>query len=273
MKPFEFNRALVRTPSASVVHGLRADGGPDPSLEGIRREHAAYVAALESAGLEVAVLPPLEQFPDSLFVEDPALLYPQGAILLRPGAPTRRGEAAAIEPHLRQRFDTLLELPEGHVDGGDVLVTPARTFIGRSARTDAAGAAALVTLLAQLGCVARVVPATPEVLHLKSACSLLDAETILATPALAGSGIFEGFRVLAVPEGEEDGANALRLNDSVLASAACPRTLELLDRHGFKVLPLTTTEVSKVDAGLTCMSLRWHAAWPAAAQPGMSQTA
>lgn len=268
MKPFEFNRALVRTPPASVVHGLRAGGGPDPSPDGIGREHAAYVHALEAAGLAVTVLPPLEEFPDSLFVEDPALLLPDGAILLRPGAPARRGEAVALEPLLRERFDPLLMLAAGHVDGGDVLFTPGSVYIGLSARTDPAGALALADLLEGIGCRARVVQTPPGVLHLKSACSLLDAETILATPALAIAGLFDGFRVVIAPEGEEHAANILRLNDSVLASAECSRTLDLLDQQGFNVVPLQTTEISKVDAGLSCMSLRWHAAWPLAAQQG-----
>lgn len=273
MKPFNFNRALVRSPSTSAVHGLRAGGGPDPSLEGIRNEHAAYVRALEAAGLVVTTLPPLDEFPDSVFVEDPALVLPNGAILLRPGAPTRRDEAIALEPHLRQQFDSLLVLADGHVDGGDVLVTPGTTFIGLSARTDPAGAAALVDGLAKLGCQGKWVNAPPEVLHLKSACSLLDAETVLATPALAGSRIFEGFRIITVPEGEEYAANTLRLNDLVLVSAGCPRTLDLLDQQGFNVLPLQTHEISKLDAGLSCMSLRWHAAWPSAAGSRKAQTA
>lgn len=260
MKDFEFNRAIVRTPSASVVHGQRAGGGPDPSLEGIRREHAAYVAALKAAGLAVTVLPALEAFPDAVFVEDPALVFTNGAILLRPGAPTREAESLALEPHLRERFDTVLALAEGHVDGGDVLVTPEMTLIGLSARTDPTGAAALIDLLARLGRQAQAVQTPPEVLHLKSACSLLDQETILATDALAASGMFHGYRVLTVPEGEEGAANALRLNGTVLASAACPRTIELLDRHGFAVMPLQTAEVGKLDAGLSCMSLRWRAA-------------
>lgn len=257
MEFFKFNRALVRTPSASVVNGLRAGGGPGPSLEGIRREHAAYIAALETAGLAVTTLPPLEEFPDAIFVEDPALVFANGAILLRPGAPTRRGEVAALEAHLREQFDTLLVLEEGHVDGGDVLATPDTTFIGLSERTDRAGAAALVRLLARLGHRGEVVHTPDGILHLKSACTLLDVETILATEALAGPGIFPGFRILTVPEGEQLAANALRLNDFVLASVEHPRTIALLDRWGYKPLPLRTTEVSKLDAGLTCMSLRW----------------
>jgi dimethylargininase len=207
----------------------------------------------------VTVLPPLEEYPDGMFVEDPALVFTNGAILLRPGAPTRKAEPIALEPHLREQFDTVLALDEGHVDGGDVLVTPEGIFIGLSSRTNLTGAAALVGMLAQLGLQGHVVPTPAGVLHLKSASSLLDEETILATAALVASGIFDGFRVLAVPEGEEGAANALRLNDTVLASAACPHTIALLDRHGLKVRPLQTTEIARLDAGLSCMSLRWWA--------------
>lgn len=257
MNDFGFNQAIVRAPSASVVHGLRGGSGPDPSLDGIRREHAAYVAALQTAGLSVTTLPPLEELPDAVFVEDPALVFTNGAILLRPGAPARKAEALALEPDMRARFETVLVLDEGHVEGGDVLVTPGKVLIGLSARTDPTGAAALVILLERLGRQCQVVHTPPDMLHLKSACSLLDEETILATAALASSAMFDGLRILTVPEGEEAAANALRLNDTVLASASCPLALEMLDRHGFAVVPLHTSEIGKLDAGLSCMSLRW----------------
>lgn len=259
LSEFAFDRAIVRTPSASVVHGLRAGGGPDPSLEGVLREHAAYVTALQSAGLAVAVLAPLEALPDAVFVEDPALVFADGAILLRPGAPERRAEARELEPALREHFERVLQLPVGCVDGGDVLVTPQVTLIGLSARTDRVGATALVGLLAQLGRKGRAVQTPRGVLHLKSACTLLDEETILATAPLAASGVFPGFRVLVVPEAEARAANALRLNKRVLASAEGPRTLELLDRHGYDPMPLATAEIGRLDAGLSCMSLRWRA--------------
>jgi len=259
LSEFEFNRAIVRTPSASVVHGLRAGGGPDPSLEGVRREHAAYVAALQSVGLVVTVLPPLEAMPDAVFVEDPALVFAGGAILLRPGARERRAEARELEPSLREQFGMVLQLADGHVDGGDVLVTPQVTLIGLSARTDLVGATALVGLLARLGRKGQAVQSPPGVLHLKSACTLLDEETILATAPLAAYGAFPGFRILVVPEGEAHAANALRLNKRVLASAEGPRTLELLDRHGYDPMPLATAEIGRLDAGLSCMSLRWRA--------------
>src|SRR5262249_50884991 len=97
------------------------------------------------------------------------------------------------------------------------------------------------------------------VLHFKSDCSLLDEETMLSTARLAASGVFEGTRVLLVPEGEEAAANALRVNDHVLIGLDFPRTAAMLAGEGYQVVSLPTREIGKIDAGLSCMSLRWHA--------------
>ena len=157
----------------------------------------AYVAALEAAGVAVERLGPLAAFPDSVFVEDPALVFPEGAIVLRPGAAARFGEAAEIAPVLRRRFGVVFELPPpGFADGGDVLVTPSAVMIGLSARTDRTGAEALVAILGKLGRHGVIVTTPPGVLHFKSDCSLLDEETMLATRRLAVSGVFAGMRVL-----------------------------------------------------------------------------
>lgn len=259
MQVFEFNRALVRAPSRSVVEGLRAvDFGP-PSFDGIVREHAAYVRALADAGIAVETLPALEAYPDSVFVEDTALVFSSAAIVLRPGAPTRLGEAREIAPALERRFERVLHLTRGFVDGGDVLTTPRGAFIGRSARTTAEGAQALVSLLDKIGLRGLAVTTPGDVLHLKSDCSLLDETTVLATARLAASGVFEGLRTVIVPDGEEAAANALRVNDRVLLSDAYPRTAELLGRLGYRIVSLSTREVARLDAGLSCMSLRWRA--------------
>src|SRR5690348_18294058 len=104
MRVFDFNSAIVRLPGKSVVNGLRAGAGPSPVFEKVLAEHAAYVEALRRAGVHVTVLDALEQFPDSIFVEDPALVFSEAAILLRPGAPSRLGEAEALAPALAGRF-------------------------------------------------------------------------------------------------------------------------------------------------------------------------
>src|ERR1700687_6091388 len=101
MRVFDFDHAIVREPGRSVVRGIRGDPHAAPSFEGILREHGLYVAALRAAGLQVDVLPPLERYPDSVFVEDPALVFAEGAILLRPGAATRLGESEETRSVLR----------------------------------------------------------------------------------------------------------------------------------------------------------------------------
>jgi dimethylargininase len=256
---YHFNSVIVREPSRSVVNGLRADDRGNPTYEGVKAEHDAYIAAMRAAGVEVTILPALEAFPDSVFVEDPAVVFTEGAILLRPGAASRVDETKEITPTLRAMFENVLDLPNpGFADGGDVLTTPKSVMIGLSARTDKTGAEALAACIDKLGRKAEIV-ATPEgVLHFKTDCSLLDEESILSTARLARSGVFKDFKQIIIPEGEEPAANALRVNDVVMVGSDFPRTIEMLDKLGYKVVPMKTTEIGKIDAGLSCMSLRWY---------------
>lgn len=255
---FHFNSAIVRTPAASVVNGLRADDRGNPNYSGVKAEHDDYQAVLKSVGLEVTVLPELTSFPDSIFVEDPALVFTKGAIILRPGAASRKGEASQIAPTLHELFDNVLELPQpGFADGGDVLVTPKSVMIGLSSRTNLAGATALIKCLKTLGYKGEIVNTPEGVLHLKTACSLLNEETVLVTSRMEQSGIFNGFSKVVLPDGEEPAANAVRINQSVLVSSNYRRTIEILDQKGYTVVPVNTEEIEKIDAGLSCMSLRW----------------
>jgi dimethylargininase len=258
MRVFEFTTGIVREPSKSVVNGLRSDLTAIPSYEGVLAEHRAYVDALAAAGLSVDILKPLETFPDSVFVEDTALTFPEGAILLRPGAPSRLAERDEVRGALARHFANVAELGVGeYADGGDVLVTPETVFIGLSARTNRIGAEALTGHLAALGRQAQIVETPSNVLHFKSACALLSEDTIVATRALAASGLFAGYRVLETPDGEEGGANLVRVNRVVLIGKAYPHTAEMIAKDGLEVKLLPVTEVAKLDAGLSCMSLRW----------------
>ena len=257
MRVFDFNSAIVRTPGKSVVNGLRATSGPAPVFETVVAEHQSYIAALRAAGVQVTVLDALEQLPDSIFVEDPALVFSQAALLLRPGAPSRMAEAQGLSATLAARFPEVLQLSDGFADGGDILVTPSRVLMGLSARTNEVGAAGLHELLKSIGLPSQVVHVPRGTLHLKSDCSLIDEETVLATDELAKSGVLDGFRILVVPKDERSAANALRVNDVVFIRAGCPRTLDMLVTHGLKVIPLPVSEIAKIDAGLSCMSLRW----------------
>jgi dimethylargininase len=260
LRVFDFTHAIVREPGRSVVNGIRSTPSA-PTYEGVVAEHRAYLEALRDAGLMVDILPPLEDFPDSIFVEDPALVFPEGAILLRPGVASRLREAEEMRAPLKKHFDRVLELEgEQYADGGDVLVSQDEIFIGLSKRTNRAGAERLVGLLAQLGRKAHIAETPSDILHFKSASSLLSEDTVMATKKLADSDVFAGLKILIVPEGEEGAANFLRVNDTVLVGDHFPRTIAMLRAAGFNAKGVSVTEIGKLDAGLSCMSLRWSKA-------------
>lgn len=254
----EFSRAITRRPSASVTNGLRAEDIGTPDLTQMLADHAHYVATLRETGAEVIELPPLEGYPDAVFVEDMALCLPEGAVMMRPGAPSRLGEVAEMEPALREMFGDVRQITgPGHIEGGDILVTGREILVGRSERTDAAGVAELVDLVADWGHSVREVFTPPGVLHFKTDCSLLDADTILSTRRLDASGCFDGYRVLHVAEGEEAAANSIRFNQFVLAPAGFPRTTEMLRQAGYDVVEINNSECAKLDGGMSCLSLRF----------------
>jgi len=258
---FDFTDAIVRLPGRSVLKGILKDPNVVPDFDHVLREHASYIEALKAAGLRVEVLSPLEEFPDSIFVEDPALVFSAGAVLLRPGTPSRAAEGQHLAAVLRRRFETVLELPPNlYADGGDVLTVPGGVFIGLSRRTGREAAAALSSLVGQFDLDATIVEPPRGSLHLKSAVSILDEETLLASAAIAKSGIFRAFEILEPAPAEDQFAHALRINDTLFVPAHFPRTAEMLSNEGYNVTLLEAAEIRKLDAGLSCMSLRWFAA-------------
>jgi dimethylargininase len=256
---FDYTHAIVRTPSASVVAGLRAGMGPDPDFDALLDEHGAYVDTLRSLGLAVEELPAADAFPDAIFVEDPALVFAEGAIVLNLAAPSRAGEAELIATALEDRFECVLRMAgSGHVDGGDVLVLPDRVLIGLSGRTDHAGAEELIGLLAQLGKKGEVAQTPEGVLHFKTGCSLIDEETIFALPQMVSSPAFAGLRVVPVPVGEVKAANKLRIRDVALVGENFAKSREIIESFGIRTIGLKVEQIGRIDAGLSCMSLRWH---------------
>ncbi|SMX32291.1 arginine deiminase-related protein [Octadecabacter ascidiaceicola] len=257
-RSYEFTHALCRLPARSVTDGLRAadQGDPDPMV--FAAEHGAYVSALRDAGCDVTLLPADEAFPDSVFIEDPALVLKGTAIILRPGAETRLGEAAALRPSLLEHMNDVIDLQtEGYVDGGDILCTDDRVLLGLSARTNVQGAEDLRPIVEGLGYALEVLQTPPEILHFKTESSLLDEGTVLATPALAASGAFKGLNVIETVVGEEAAANAIRVNEFVFLSAGHPKTEEKLNQAGYSLKVLNTSQAALVDGGLSCMSLRY----------------
>ena len=259
MQSFTFTHAITRCPAASIIAGLRAVDTGLPDLGMMQAHHADYIAALKSTGAVVIELPALQDFPDSVFVEDTALCLPQGAVVMRPGAPSRLGEAALMMPHLAALYGQVLQISgaDSFIEGGDILVTETEVLVGRSARTNGAGIAELTRLLASWGHRVREVFTPPGVLHFKTDCSLLDGETILSTKRLAASGCFAGYRVIHTADGEEASANAIRFNDIVLMADGFATTQANLVQAGYDVRAIGNSECAKLDGGMSCLSLRF----------------
>lgn len=259
MRSYRFTHAITRKPAASIIAGLRAIDTGNPSLALMLDHHAAYVAALKSTGATVVELDALEAYPDSVFVEDTALCLPEGAVVMRPGAPSRLGEAAEMAPHLQALYAQVVRIAgaDSFIEGGDILTTEREILVGRSARTNAAGIAELAALVTPWGHKVREVFTPPGVLHFKTDCSLLDEETILSTTRLAASGCFAGYKVIPVAEGEEACANTIRFNDLVLMPEGFPRTRDALIQAGYGLREIGNSECAKLDGGMSCLSLRF----------------
>ena len=254
---YRFSEAIVRRPSKSVVRGLRTTDRGDPDFARFESEHSDYIHALQRVGLKVTVLPALEPFPDSVFIEDAALCLPGVVILLRPGAPSRTGEPAILARELRALgHEVICCDSSGFIDGGDILVTDSEVLVGLSGRTDRAGFDWLHSVLSRRGYVVQAARTPAGVLHFKSECCLLDSSTILATKRLSGAECFAGFEVLTVPGGEEAAANSIRVNDTVLVPAGFPATAQLLSNAAYPVERVPVTQAGLLDGGLSCMSLR-----------------
>ena len=219
-----------------------------------RAQHAAYETALGDAGYAIERLPADEGLPDSVFVEDAAVVFDELAIITRPGAESRRAEvpavAVALERHRRLEFI----LPPGTVDGGDVLVAGRRVFVGRSTRTNADAIAQMRRMLMPFGYTVCQLD-VHDCLHLKSAATALDATLLLVNPDWIPRGAFDGFETIAVDPAEPHAANALRLADRVIFPSAFPRTAERLVARGLRVVTVHASELAKAEGAVTCCSV------------------
>lgn len=251
----QLNHAIARRPGPDLAGGLTTSGlgAPDHAL--MLDQHAAYVHALETAGLAVEVLEPLPGFPDAYFVEDAAVVVPEVAILTRPGAPSRREEPAHIESALAARRPIARIEAPATLDGGDVLIAGRRCLVGVSARTNRAGAEALAAILKPHGYA--VVPVeVDDGLHLKSGLNLVGPDTFAATPPFAHLDTLAGSEVIVLATADAYAANSLWVNDTLIVPAGFDRARERFESTGLDIVELDLSEARKMDGGLTCMSVR-----------------
>jgi dimethylargininase len=253
-------RALVRGVSDSFASALSA-APRETAAQAIdvllaRAQHAAYCAALEAAGAAVMRLPADERFPDGVFVEDTAVVAGDGlALIARPGAPSRRGETAAVAEALARHLELARMEEPATLDGGDCMRLGETLYIGRSARTNGGGVARAEAVLGPRGFRVVAVELPPGVLHLKCVVSPLGADRVLLAEGSLPGALFGGAGIVWVPAEEQYAANAVAIGEHVIAAAEYPRTRAALEAAGFRVHPVPTSEVRKADGSLTCQSI------------------
>jgi dimethylargininase len=255
-----FKNAIVRIPGSNFADGLTTVKMGVPHLDEVLRQHARYCEALRECGLDLTILEPDLRYPDSTFVEDPAILTPQTAIFCRPGASSREDEVSAIRPVIERFYSSTFSIePPGTVDGGDICEAGNHFFIGLSQRTNQEGARQLAAILNALGYTASSIDirATTSILHLKSGISYIGNNTLVVREEMAANPQFSRFDLLCVSADESYAANCLRVNDRVFVAEGFPRLTEDLTVRGLNPLVLNMSEFQKMDGGLSCLSLRF----------------
>ena len=256
MMTYKFTNAIVRKPNKSINNALSSHN-LHPSYEKILEIHNNYINSIEEAGLNIILLERLEQYPDSIFVEDPALIFKNNIIVLNPSDITRNGEAKIIKNEISKYFENIFVVEKGKIEGGDILNINNHFIIGLSNRTDKLGAKNLSNILISLGATVEVCQTPKDILHFKSDCSLLDDDIILVSNRMAKLDYLKkNYNLIELPLGEENAANCIRINNKLLIPDGFNQTEEILSKS-FNIIKINVDEISKVDAGLSCMSLRW----------------
>jgi len=253
---YNFKNIIIRKPNKSVYNALSSQK-IKPLFDNILKEHKSYVTVMRELNLKVNLLEPLEDFPDSIFVEDPAIIYKENCIILNPSDPSRNGEKKIISNEIKGYFDNIYFIDKGFIEGGDILNINNHFIIGLSDRTNKLGAENLSRILISLGASVSICETPKNILHFKSECSLIDNDVILVSSKMAKLEYLKSnYSLIELPTGEEGAANSLRINDKLLIPDGYIKADQILSKN-FDIIKIKVEEISKVDAGLSCMSLRW----------------
>jgi len=223
-----------------------------------REQHARYENRLREAGCDVRRLAPLPDCPDSVFVEDTAIVLDEVAVITRPGAVSRRPEIASTAEALRAYREIASVSEPGILDGGDVLRLGRNLYVGLSARTNREGLDELARVTAPYGYAVQGVDLR-GCLHLKSAVTRVAEDTVLLNPAWVDPGVFANYAQVAVDAAEPAAGNALHFGNTLIFPEEFPRTRERLEAAGLRVTTVPAAELAKAEGGVTCCSLVFDA--------------
>ena len=258
----KFNNVIVRKPCKAVCDGITS--APElgqPIYEKALAQHEKYIEALKKCGVEVTVLEADERYPDSCFVEDPALITRKCAIITNPGAASRNGEKNDIIGAVRKFFpeDKIEYIKDpGTLEGGDVMMVGDTFYVGLSARTNAEGIRQLGEILNKYGLECVQVP-LEKVLHLKTGVNYLENNNMLVSGEFIDKPEFAKYNKIVIPEEEAYAANCIWVNGTVIVPEGYPAVLKAVQDAGYETLVVDTSEYRKIDGGLSCLSLRFWA--------------
>ncbi len=247
--------AITREVSRSIVNCELTHLARQPiDMDRARQQHREYEAALRGLGLAVISLPEQPALPDAVFVEDTALVLDECAVILRPGAASRRPETEPIA-RILSLYRQLFHIQEpGRVDGGDLLRIGRRLYFGISSRSDANALEQLQDLLKPFGY--DLVPVNfSGCLHLKSAVTQVSPDTILVNPAWVDPSSFRDVESIAVDPSEAYAANALLIGEAVIYPDSFPLTEARLRSAGILIVKVGADELAKAEGAVTCCSL------------------
>jgi dimethylargininase len=247
--------AITRAVSPAIVHCELSFIERKPiDLARAQQQHQAYEVLLSKLGARVISLPPEPHLPDSMFVEDPAIVLDEIAVILPMGTESRRAEAASLAQELaKHRKLAHVQLP-GTLEGGDVLRIGRKLFVGLTKRSNAEGIRQLGEILRPHGYAVIPIPVT-GCLHLKSAVTWIADNTLLANRAWFDTRPFAGYDWIDVDPAEPHAANALALGGTIILPASFPKTRGRIGSLDFRVTTLDISELQKAESGLTCSSL------------------
>lgn len=252
-----FTNAIVRRPCRAMVNGITSATLGKPDYENALKQHDQYIKALESCGVKVKVLEAEEQYPDSVFVEDTAVMNEKCAIITNPGAASRQGEEVTIKKAVSHYYScTQTVTAPGTLDGGDVMRVDNHFYVGLSARTNQDGYDQFEKMLAKFGYHSSTVP-MKEFLHLKTGLAYLENNNLLIAGEFVESPVFEKFNRIVVDPAESYAANCIWVNDKVLVPSGFPKTKTAVEAAGYPVIEVDVSEFRKLDGGLSCLSLRF----------------
>ena len=253
----KLSTAIVRRPCFNIIRGLSTSNLGKPDYDLALVQHDQYIEALKSNGVEVIILPADNNYPDSTFIEDVAILTPNCAIIANPAEPSRKGEIKEI-PSILGKFYSNVEYiySPGTLEGGDVLRAGFHYYVGISRRTNQSGAQQLIKILEKYKMPSSLIE-IGDILHLKSIMAYLDNNNLIVAKNHAKHEELRKFNLIKINEAESYAANCILINGKVIMAAGFPQANKVIRDVGYQTVELDLSEFRKIDGGASCLSLRF----------------